>query len=105
MASRPITKSFCTSFFRSLKLLPEGFMRIFQVGLLSLFLLLVCSLPAVSQDPPSPEQPPATTNPAPAAPSPATPAPATQTAEAPSAPPPASFDDVINRTVQREHLF
>jgi hypothetical protein len=85
-------------------------MRIFQVGLLSLFLFLVCSLPAVSQDPPSPEQPPATTNPAPAAPSPATsapatPAPATQTAEAPSAPPPASFDDVINRTVQREHLF
>src|SRR5580692_8220676 len=100
MASRPITKSFCTSFFRSLKLLPEGFMRIFQVGLLSLFLFLVCSLPAVSQDPPSPEQPPATTHPAPAAPSPATPA-----AEAPSAPPPASFDDVINRTVQREHLF
>ncbi len=90
-------------------------MRIFQVGSLSFFLFLACSLPAVSQDQPSSEQPPAATSAAPVAPSPATPVPATPVqgtpapaapgAEAPSTPPPASFDEVINRTIQREHLF
>jgi Peptidase family M48 len=90
-------------------------MRIFQVGSLSFFLFLACSLPAVSQDQPSSEQPPAATSAAPVAPSAATPVPATPVqatpapaapgAEAPSTPPPASFDEVINRTIQREHLF
>ncbi len=70
-------------------------MRIFQVGSLSLFLLLAWSLPAVSQDPASSAPPPAATNAAPAV----------QSAEALSSPPPASFNDVIDRTVQREHLF
>ncbi|MGA8215883.1 MAG: M48 family metalloprotease, partial [Candidatus Sulfotelmatobacter sp.] len=70
-------------------------MRIFQVGSLSFFLLLAWSLPAVSQDPASSATPPAATNAAPAA----------QSAEALSSPPPASFNDVIDRMVQREHLF
>jgi hypothetical protein len=76
-------------------------MRIFQVGLLSFFLLLACSLPVVSQDPPrdptSSAPPAATTDAAPAA---------GQTAGgAMSAPPPASFNEVLDRIVQREHLF
>ena len=70
-------------------------MRIFQVGSLSFFLLLVCSLPALSQDPTSSAPPAATTDAAPAV----------QGAGAlPSAPPP-SFNEVIDRVVQREHLF
>jgi hypothetical protein len=80
-------------------------MRIFQLGSISFVLFLACSLPAVSQDPPSPEQPPAPTSTAPVAPSPVAPSPVAPGAEAPSTPPPASFDDVINRTIQREHLF
>src|SRR5580704_18049383 len=110
MASRPIPRSLCTSFFRSRKLLPEGFMRISQVGSLSFFLFLAGFLPVVSQDPASLASPPAATDaapaaPAPASPAPASPTPATQSADAPSSPPPASFNDVIDRTVQREHLF
>jgi len=67
-------------------------MRIFQVGLLSFFLLLLCSLPAVSQDPASSAPPAAAPGSAPAA------------GDLPSAPL-ASFNDVIDRMIQREHLF
>jgi hypothetical protein len=74
-------------------------MRIFQVGSLSLFLLLAGSLPAVSQavsQDVQPAAPPATVT---------TAAPAMQGAEALSSPPPATFNDVMDRVVQREHLF
>jgi hypothetical protein len=69
-------------------------MRIFQVGSLSFILLLAGSMPAVSQDP-------ATSAPA------ASPeaAPAMPGAAASSSPPPASFSEVMDRVVQREHLF
>jgi hypothetical protein len=69
-------------------------MRIFQVGSLSFILLLAGSLPSVSQDP-------ATSAPA------ASPeaAPAMPGAAASSSPPPASFSEVMDRVVQREHLF
>src|ERR1700720_2935387 len=67
-------------------------MRISQVGSLSLFLSLVCSLPALSQ------------NQASAAPQPAATA-AREDSEAPAAPPPASFNEVMDRVVQKEHLF
>jgi hypothetical protein len=60
-------------------------MRILQVGSLSFFLLLVGSLPAVSQDPASPAPQAAATDSAPAG--------------------QASFNDVMDRVVQREHLF
>jgi hypothetical protein len=66
-------------------------MRIFQVGSLSFLLLLAWSLPAASQDP-STSAPSATIN-------------ATSAAPGADAPPPASFNDVIDRTVQKEHLF
>jgi hypothetical protein len=70
-------------------------MRIFQVGLLAFFLLLVCSLPAVSQDPAS-SSPQVTASEAGTA------------GQAPgtfSSPPPASFNEVLDRVVQKEHLF
>ncbi len=70
-------------------------MRIFQVGSLSLFLLLVWSLPAASQDP-APSAPQAIVT---------DPSPAGQAAETLSSPPPASFNEVLDRVVQREHLF
>ena len=60
-------------------------MRILQVGSLSFFLLLVGSLPAASQDPASPAPQAAATDSAPAG--------------------QASFNDVMDRVVQREHLF
>jgi Peptidase family M48 len=60
-------------------------MRILQVGSLSFFLLLVGSLPAVPQDPASPAPQAAATDSAPAG--------------------QASFNDVMDRVVQREHLF
>jgi hypothetical protein len=69
-------------------------MRIFQVGSLSFFLLLAGSLPALSQD----AAPPAATDAAPAMPG--------HGAEPLSSPPPpSSFNDVMDRIVQREHLF
>jgi hypothetical protein len=70
-------------------------MRISLVGSLSFFLFLAWSLPALSQDPAS-TAPPSTAS---------SMAPAAQGADSPSTPPPASFNDVIDRTVQREHLF
>ena len=70
-------------------------MRIFQVGSLSFFLWLVCSLPALSQDSASPAPPSGVTAAAPAP---------SGAAEQPS-PPAASFNDVIDRVVEREHLF
>jgi hypothetical protein len=70
-------------------------MRIFQVGSVSLLLLLVASLPAVGQDPASSAPQAAATDSAPAG----------QVAETLSPPPPASFNDVMDRVVQREHLF
>src|ERR1700691_587493 len=77
-------------------------MRIFQVGSLSFFLLLAWTLPAASQDPAS-SAPPAAPSPPPAASTQA--APAGQGAETPPPPPPASFNDVIDRMVEKEHLF
>jgi Peptidase family M48 len=70
-------------------------MRIFQVGLLSFFLCLLWSSSALSQDPAS--APP----PAPAADT----TPAAQGAGELSSSPAVSFNEVIDRTVQREHLF
>jgi hypothetical protein len=76
-------------------------MRIFQVGSLSFFLLLVCALPAVSQNPASSALP-ATSSPLPPASTDAPPAaPGIETVS----PPPASFNDVMDRVVQKEHLF
>jgi|HubBroStandDraft_6_1064221.scaffolds.fasta_scaffold40251_2 hypothetical protein len=77
-------------------------MRIFQVGSLSFFLLLAWALPAASQDPAS-SAPAAAPSPPPAASTEA--APARQGAETPPPPPPASFNDVIDRVVEKEHLF
>jgi hypothetical protein len=70
-------------------------MRIFQVGSLSCLLLLVCSLPAVSQDLGSSAPQAAATGAAPAI----------QGADALSSPPLASFNDVMDRVIEREHLF
>ncbi len=70
-------------------------MRIPLVGSLSFFLLLVWSLPALSQDP-TPSAPQTTITDA---------APAGQGAQNLSSSPPASFNDVLDRVVQREHLF
>jgi hypothetical protein len=60
-----------------------------------LLLLLLWSSPAVSQDPTPSAPPPAASDSAPAAPG----------AGTLSSPPPPSFNDVIDRVVQREHLF
>src|SRR5580700_8385423 len=70
-------------------------MRISQVGSFSFFLCLVCSLPALSQNSASPAPPTAATGAATAA----------SAAGALSAAPAASFNDVIDRVVEREHLF
>ncbi|MGB0079551.1 MAG: M48 family metalloprotease, partial [Candidatus Sulfotelmatobacter sp.] len=70
-------------------------MRISQVGSFCFFLSLVCSLPALSQDSASPAPPTAATGAAAASPG---------AGELPT-PPAASFNDVIDRIVQREHLF
>jgi len=72
-------------------------MRIFQVFSLSLLLWLICSLPALSQDPKASTPQAAATDAAPAGPG--------QGAATLSSPPPASFNDVMDRVVQREHLF
>jgi hypothetical protein len=69
-------------------------MRISRVGSLSFFLLLAWSLPAVSQDPTPSASKAMTTSAAPAG-----------GAETLSPPPPASFNEVMDRVVQREHLF
>jgi hypothetical protein len=66
-------------------------MRIFRVGSLWFFLLLAWSLPAVSQDPTSS--------------TPQAAAPAGQNAGILPSPPPVSFNDLMDRVVQREHLF
>jgi hypothetical protein len=70
-------------------------MRISQVSSLSFLLLLSWTLPAVSQDQ-TPAAPQAAVNDA---------APVGQGTGSLSAPPPASFNDVLDRVVQREHLF
>jgi len=66
-------------------------MRVSQLAPLSLFLLLACSLPALSQDPASAPQPAAATG--------------AQDSSALSSQAPASFNEVLDRIVQREHLF
>jgi hypothetical protein len=68
-------------------------MRIFQAASLSFLLWLLCCLPAVSQDPKSSAPQAAATNAAPAG------------AGTLSSSPPASFNEVMDRVVQREHLF
>jgi hypothetical protein len=67
-------------------------MRIFQVGLFSLCFVLMSSFPALSQDSSS-SSPQVTANDAP------------DQSGMPLNPPPASFNDVIDRVIQREHLF
>ena len=69
-------------------------MRIFQVSSLSFCLWLVCSLPALSQNPAAP--PPTAANDA---------APLASGAGELSSAPAVSFNDVIDRVVEREHLF
>jgi hypothetical protein len=82
-------------------------MRILQVGSFAFLLFLACVVPAVSQDPTSSAVPAASSAPAtstaPVAPTEA--APARPDAATPSTPPPASFNEVIDHVVQREHLF
>ncbi len=68
-------------------------MRIFQVGLLSLWLMLVSSIPALSQDSAAPSSPGAAGDAA------------GQSGGAFSQPAPASFNDVVDRVIQKEHLF
>jgi len=70
-------------------------MRIFQVGSLACILVLVGVLPALSQGPASP--PPSQSGAIDAVPP--------QQGAAAYAPAPASFNDVMDRVVQREHLF
>jgi Peptidase family M48 len=70
-------------------------MRISQVGSFSFFLLLIFAWPALSQDSTSSAPPAAAVSTSPA----------TQSAETLSSPPPGSFNEVIDRVVQREHLF
>jgi hypothetical protein len=70
-------------------------MRIMQVGSLSLLLWLASSLAALSQDSAT-SAPQAAANDAAAA---------SQGAGNISAPPPASFNDVMDRVIQKEHLF
>src|SRR5258708_496970 len=96
MASQPIPPSCCTSFFSWHNLSQKRWCwGIGRVSSLSFLLLLVWSLPALSQEPtPPPPQAPITE-----------PGPAGQAAPNLSSPPPASFNDVLDRIVQREHLF
>ncbi|MGA9809195.1 MAG: hypothetical protein WBQ56_16055, partial [Candidatus Sulfotelmatobacter sp.] len=68
-------------------------MRILQVGFLSFGLMLVSSLPALSQGPAS-SLTQVTANDAPG-----------QNDGTLSPPPPASFNDVMERVIQKEHLF
>jgi len=70
-------------------------MRIFQIRSLCFFLLLGSAFPALSQDPPAPAPPAAGADAASGA----------QGAASLPAPPPASFRDVMDRVIQREHLF
>ncbi len=64
-------------------------MRIVQLSFLSLWFVLVSSFPALSQDSTSSPQITVIDSPA----------------QAPAAPPPASFNDVMDRVIQKEHLF
>ena len=68
-------------------------MRIFQVGLLSVWLTLVSSIPALSQHSAAPSSPGAAGDAA------------GQSAGSFSPPAPASFNDVVDRVIQKEHLF
>jgi hypothetical protein len=70
-------------------------MRIFPVSSLSFFLLMAWSLPSLSQDTALPPPQPAATETTPAA----------QNAGALSPQSPATFNDVLDRVVQKEHLF
>jgi hypothetical protein len=70
-------------------------MSISRVGLVSIWLLLGWSIPALSQDP-APATPQAVATDAGAA---------GQSGVPLSPPPPASFNDVMDRVVQREHFF
>lgn len=74
-------------------------MRIVGLGSALLVILLGGVISAVSQDAVSPSTAPAVTAPAPVAPAAPTPSETT-----PQAPPP-TFNDVIDRVVQREHYF
>ena len=66
----------------------------FQVARVSFLLILVASLPALSQDSTSPAARPATSETT-----------ARQDSATLSAPPPASFNQVIERVIEKEHLF
>jgi Peptidase family M48 len=64
-------------------------MRILQLGFLSLWFVLASSFPALSQDSTSSPQITVVDSPG----------------QAQAAPPPASFNDVMDRVIQKEHLF
>src|SRR5437879_11009519 len=70
-------------------------MRIVQSGLISFFLVFASAFPAAAQDSPS----------SPASSTPKVSSPARSADPAPQAAPAASFNDVLDRVVQREHLF
>src|SRR5271168_4790940 len=92
MASPPIPPSSCTLFFNWHNSSVKVFMRIFRLSLLS---LLVWSLPALCQNPTQSTPPAAVSDAVVAQPG----------AGALSPAPPTSFNDVMDRVVEREHLF
>src|SRR5579862_8956208 len=89
MANQPIPPSSCILFSSWHRVVSKVFMRILQVGFLSLWFVLVSSFPALSQD--SNSSPQITV--------------IESGGQAPAPPPPASFNDVIDRVIQKEHLF
>src|SRR5579863_3887642 len=84
-----------------------------RVGWAPILVVLTFAAQILAQDSPTtPAQPPADSSTAPATaapavPAPSTPAPATVTTAPSTPPPPAAtrFEDVIDRVVEREHLF
>jgi len=71
-------------------------MRIVRFGSVLLFMMWAALFPAASQDSPSAAQPAVTTTSVPSS---------VPTQTAPSLPPAATLNDVLDRIVQREHLF
>src|SRR5579862_9337435 len=85
MANQPIPPSSCILFSSWHRVVSKVFMRILQVGFLSLWFVLVSSFPALSQD--STSSPQITVIEAAGQPQ--------------AAPPPATFNDVMDRVIQK----
>jgi hypothetical protein len=92
MASHPILLLFCTLFFNWLDYSQKGVMRILQVGSLSFLMLCASASPTWAQNPAASPQQSTDNNDSHAS--------ATLSSQ-----PPATFNDVMDRVVQREHLF